>query len=76
MFSILFRGMIKGSPRGIALAGGVLFMFGLCPVALLAGEEDILNVVSLIFYSVALFAFILALFNYLIWRRSGLPNRA
>lgn len=72
MFSIIFRGMIKGSPRIIAFVGVILVTFGLCPVALLAGEENILNALSLAFYSVALFAFTLALFKYLIWRRSGL----
>jgi len=50
----------------------VLFMFGLCPVVLLAGEEDAFNALSLVFYVGASFAFILALFKYLIWRSSGL----
>jgi hypothetical protein len=72
MLYVIFRGIVKGTPRVITLVGMILFMFGLCPAVLLAGQEDIFNAMSIVFYSVALLAFILALFKYVTWRRSGL----
>jgi hypothetical protein len=80
MLYTMIRGLIKGTPRKLAMVCLVLFLFGMCSGVTLLGKYAFFNPGSLTFFAVALFVFIPASLKYLVWRKSGLlqplPGRA
>lgn len=80
MIYTIIRGVIEGSPRKLTIASLILIAFGTCPGVALFERYGFLNPLSILCYGIALLVFLLALFKYLAWRRSGLtqslPNQA
>ena len=72
MLYVMIRGLIKGTPRKLAMVCLVLFMFGMCSGVTLLGKYAFFNPGSLLFFAVAAFVAIPALLKYLVWKRSGL----
>jgi hypothetical protein len=72
MLYIMIRGLIKGTPRTLAMVCLVLFLFGTCSGVISLGQYAFFNPGSIVFFAVALFVCIPALLKYLLWRKSGL----
>lgn len=72
MLYIMIRGLIKGTPRKLAMVCLVLFLFGMCSGVVLLGKYAFFNPGSLAFFAVAGFVAIPTLLKYLVWKRSGL----